>query len=270
MNFKTIGLPFLASCFVGWSSVSSAVPYLSKIAKVSAISSLYLVKYSLGESHLRGLGHDDCEDFCPESNGRNKMMTDCDFSKDNENLTCEYEGNKTEAGCLTCPTDDEIGEDDQYEFDRKSRINTSDTCKLTCEYVPASNPTSGGSTWEGWNPAPRPAPAPNPGNGGFIPCTRQPVGINFNAPGGNALFGICKDGDSPSAIAQGVTIWDPNQRRSFAGNCNAIERYARRGYLSNNMCGITRARLDGICCSNPTYSEDNWGTWTWTSRRGNE
>jgi len=102
---------------------------------------------------------------------------------------------------------------------------------------------------------------------GAVDCTRSPVGVSFSTPGGNFGFGICRDGSTPSAAAQGATIWDPNERRAFQGNCQYVDRMARQGYMANNMCGITRIRLDGPCCSAPTHTSGSLGQ-SWTACRG--
>ena len=98
---------------------------------------------------------------------------------------------------------------------------------------------------------------------GFVPCTYEPVGVDFPTEGGNFAFGICRNGDPPLAVALGVTIFDPNLDRMFQGQCSDIERLTRNGYLSNNMCAITRIRLDEDCCANPTLTtetlEESWG-----------
>lgn len=104
-------------------------------------------------------------------------------------------------------------------------------------------------------------------SGGAASCTRSPVGVSFPTPGGNAGFGICRNGGAPRAAAQGATIWDPNERRSFQGNCGYIDRMARQGYMANNMCAITRIRLDGACCSNPTHTSGSLGS-SWSASRG--
>jgi len=108
---------------------------------------------------------------------------------------------------------------------------------------------------------------PSSSGGGADNCTRSPVGVSFPTPGGNFGFGICRDGSTPSAAAQGATIWDPNERRSFQGNCQYVDRMARQGYMANNMCAITRIRLDGPCCSAPTHTAGSLGQ-SWTACRG--
>ena len=101
-----------------------------------------------------------------------------------------------------------------------------------------------------------------------VDCTREPVGVPFSTPGGNFGFGVCRDGSEPSAAAQGATVWDPNERRAFQGNCQYVDSMARQGYMANNMCAITRIRLDGPCCSAPTHTSSSLEQ-TWTYCRGN-
>jgi len=108
---------------------------------------------------------------------------------------------------------------------------------------------------------------PQSSGGGAESCTHEPVGVGFPTPGGNFGFGICRDGSYPSAAAQGATIWDPNERRAFQGNCGYVDSMARQGYMANNMCGITRLRLDGPCCSNPTHTQGSLGQ-SWSACRG--
>ncbi len=57
---------------------------------------------------------------------------------------------------------------------------------------------------------------------------------------------------------------DPNQgNRTFSGSCKQLDSWARQGRLSNNMCGIARLRLDAVCCSNPTHTDESlYGSWT--------
>ena len=100
-------------------------------------------------------------------------------------------------------------------------------------------------------------------NSGFVRCTGQPVGVDFPTKGGNFAFGICRNGDPPSAVATECIIYDPNEDQAFEGKCHEIDRMTRNGYLSNNMCAIARIRLDADCCSNPAVTRaslgNSWG-----------
>lgn len=60
-----------------------------------------------------------------------------------------------------------------------------------------------------------------------VPCTYEPVGVYFPTAGGNFGFGICYDGSTPIAVAQGVSMWDPNLHKLFTGDCQQIDELSK-------------------------------------------
>lgn len=116
---------------------------------------------------------------------------------------------------------------------RSSSISSSTTSSSSTVRRPSTAISASQPAQSAYSPA-------NSG-GGCIPsdlavCTRNPTGVKFCTAGGNAGFTLCRNGQPPTAVAQGATILDPHSGQTFSGSCQTIDSYY--GMCSKACLGV--------------------------------